>query len=171
MNGSLHFGKPLLNFVCHTDHVNLDAPAGGTGDEGDAPVAQIERAQYFIGDEDFNETLISWKSNSSHQPMYSSALATIRSASCSRSLRRASAGSLRSKTPSSRSLTWIRCICPRWSSASIEPELTPIRMAMPRSLQAATICSSDLRPLMRLPGLIRTQSTPWRIASSARECL
>src|SRR5260370_4845792 len=52
MNGSLHFGKPLLNFVCHTDHVNLDAPAGGTGDEGDAPVAQIERAQYFIGDGD-----------------------------------------------------------------------------------------------------------------------
>src|SRR5258708_18125576 len=50
MNRGLHFGEPLLNFVSHAYHVNLDTPTRGAGDESDAPVAQIQRAQYFIGD-------------------------------------------------------------------------------------------------------------------------
>src|SRR5262249_12624443 len=35
LNGRLDFGEALLNFVCHAHHVDLYAPAGGAGDEGD----------------------------------------------------------------------------------------------------------------------------------------
>src|SRR5581483_8006304 len=44
------FGEAFLNLVGNADHVDFDAPTGRAGDEGDAAIAQFERAQDFIGD-------------------------------------------------------------------------------------------------------------------------
>src|SRR5437588_286903 len=49
MDGSLHFGKAFLDLVGNANHVDLDTSAGRAGDKGDAPVAQLRRAQDFVG--------------------------------------------------------------------------------------------------------------------------
>src|SRR5579872_2613721 len=48
MNGRLHFGETLLNFVGDTDDIDFDTPTGGTRNKGDASIAQFKRTQYLV---------------------------------------------------------------------------------------------------------------------------
>src|SRR5579884_1273970 len=49
VNGRLHLRETALNLVSYLDDIDLDATTGGAGDEGDAAIAQFERAQDFVG--------------------------------------------------------------------------------------------------------------------------